>query len=208
MKDIIDCLIKLWWNDACAHLRIIWSIAAPSRDALRAHHVLQLNPSTASSRRNCFTSQERLVKTYKIDVKKIKLSGNIEPEVKKRIRVGLLENTSGPSAFPSLQRAVGSLFPLETGHIWSAPYTLTLDHWRYLHIHRLYNSQERVTHSCGSSIPRVWWVYHKCSSIYTDTDRHKTVWPISSRSLCLQIMYMHCAHDTIWSGGAQSRVRA
>lgn len=37
----------------------------------------------ASSRRNCFTSHERLVKTYKIDVKKIKVSGNIEPKVKK-----------------------------------------------------------------------------------------------------------------------------
>ncbi|KAA0720767.1 Solute carrier organic anion transporter family member 1C1 [Triplophysa tibetana] len=35
----------------------------------------------ASSRRNCFTSHERLVKTYKIDVKKIKVSGNIEPKM-------------------------------------------------------------------------------------------------------------------------------
>lgn len=159
-----------------------------------------IHPAASSS----FNSEERLLKTYKIDVKKIKLSGNIEPGLKTRIRVGVLENTSGPSAFPSLQQAVGSLFPLETWHI---AYDL-------LHAHSHWTTGDTcISIDCVTArrgwrtavdlLLRGFGEYITNALLYRHRQTGTRQFDLIHRSLCLQIMDMHCAHDMIKMGLAE-----
>lgn len=150
---------------------MMWS----SRDPPRAHHVLQLNPSSRFEQKKLsHLSGKGLWKTYKIDVKKIKLFGHIELNAR--------ESDVSGSVGKHLQDQVPFLVsgsPWEVSfhvktiwHIWSAPYTLILDQRGHLHIQRLYNGQEKTRPARGSYMNCVdWWVNWATALLYTNTRR-------------------------------------
>lgn len=168
---------------------MMWSSRAPVRSSR----------ASAQSIQQPFQAEETISplrkgswKTYKIDVKKIKLLGHVELNAK--------ESDVSGSVGKHLQDQVPCLVsgsPWEVSfhvksiwHTWSAPYALILDHRGHLHIHRLYNNREE-TRPDRVFVCELWDLVSKSQLFFYMPRQTQDIWPNSSLAYKLWICIAH-----------------